>query len=58
VFDATSGALRPDSPQFDSPMGVWSFAVIPQGLLVGGDFSWAVDHKTVRQGLALFPGTP
>ncbi|MEP7034404.1 MAG: hypothetical protein ABI662_11895 [Dermatophilaceae bacterium] len=58
VFDATSGALLPDSPQFSSPMGVWSFAVIPQGLLVGGDFAWAVNSKNVRQGLALFAGTP
>jgi hypothetical protein len=58
VFDAATGALQPDSPQFDSPMGVWSFAAIPQGLLVGGDFSWAVNHQNVRQGLALFPGTP
>jgi hypothetical protein len=58
VFDATSGTLLPDSPQFSSPMGVWSFAVIPQGLLVGGDFAWAVSRRTVRQGLALFNGTP
>lgn len=58
VFDATSGTLLPDSPQFSSPMGVWSFAVIPQGLLVGGDFAWAVSPITVRQGLALFSGTP
>lgn len=58
VFDATSGALRSDSPHFDSPMGVWAFAAIPQGLLVGGDFTWAINHKQVRQGLALFTGTP
>lgn len=58
VFDSTTGVLRPDSPQFGSPMGVWSFAAIPQGLLVGGDFAWVGNRKTVRQGLALFPGTP
>ncbi len=58
VFDAISGALRPDSPQFSSPMGVWSFATIPQGLLVGGDFAWAVNSNNVRQGLVLFNGTP
>ena len=58
VFDSATGTLRTDSPQFGSPMGVWSFAAIPQGLLVGGDFAWAAERSTVRQGLALFPGTP
>ena len=58
VFDGTTGVLRPDSPQFSSPMGVWSFASIPQGLLVGGDFAWAVNSNNVRQGLVLFNGTP
>jgi hypothetical protein len=58
VFDGTTGALRPDKPQFSSPMGVWSFAAIPQGLLVGGDFAWAVNSNNVRQGLVLFNGTP
>lgn len=58
VFDALTGALRSDSPPFNSPMGVWTFAVIPQGLLVGGDFSWVSNHQNVRQGLAFFAGTP
>jgi beta-propeller uncharacterized protein DUF5122 len=58
VFDSITGALRPDKPQFDSPMGVWSFATVPQGLLVGGDFAWAVSRNNVRQGLVLFAGTP
>lgn len=58
VFDATTGALQPDSPQFDTPMGVWCFAAVPQGLLVGGDFTWAGNSSQVHQGLVLFPGTP
>lgn len=58
VFSASSGALLPDSPSFDSPMGVWSFAAVPDGLLVGGDFTWAYSPNRVQQGLVLFTGTP
>ena len=58
VFDAATGTLLPDHPQFDSPMGVWAYAAIPQGLLVGGDFTFAGQRSQVHQGLALFPGTP
>lgn len=57
-FDATTGALTPDSYFFDSPMGVWTIEVLPQGLLVGGDFKLVGDRNTVQQGLALLPGTP
>lgn len=56
VFDAASGALLPDNPSFDAPMGVWSFAALPGGLLVGGDFTRAAGY--LHQGLAYFPGTP
>ena len=57
-FNATSGALLPGHADFNSPMGVWSFASIPGGLLVGGDFTWVGSPDQVRQGLVLFPGTP
>jgi hypothetical protein len=56
VFDLATGVLLPDNPQFGSAMGVWSIAATPQGLIVGGDFDWVGSGKTVRQGLALFPG--
>ena len=58
VFNASTGALLPDAPAFGSAMGVWSLAAVPQGLLVGGDFAWAVTPSWVTQGLVLFPGTP
>ncbi len=58
IFDAASGALLPDHPEFNSPMGVWAFAAVPQGLLVGGDFTYAGAADRTHQGLALFPGTP
>jgi hypothetical protein len=58
VFDSTSGVLGSDHPSFDTPMGVWSFAVVPQGLLVGGDFTFAGNSSQVQQGVALFPGIP
>ncbi len=58
IFDAASGALLPDHPEFNSPMGVWAFAAVPQGLLVGGDFTYAGASDRTHQGLALFPGTP
>ena len=58
VFDATSGALLDYAPTFDTPMGVWAFAAVPGGLLVGGDFFIAGDRNTQQQGLALFRGTP
>ncbi|HET7660612.1 MAG TPA: hypothetical protein VFK66_09505, partial [Oryzihumus sp.] len=54
VFSASSGALLPDTPSFDSPMGVWSFAAVPDGLLVGGDFTWVYSPNRVQQGLVLF----
>jgi hypothetical protein len=57
VFDLNTGVLLPDNPQFGSAMGVWSIAATPGGLLVGGDFDWVGSGKTVRQGLAFFPGT-
>jgi len=57
-FDAANGALLPGHVAFNSPMGVWSFATTPAGLLVGGDFTWVGSPDQVRQGLALFPGTP
>lgn len=58
VFDADTGNLLDYAPTFDQPMGVWSFAASPYGLLVGGDFTIAGDRSTVAQGLALFRGTP
>jgi hypothetical protein len=39
-------------------MGVWSFAAVPDGLLVGGDFTWVSSPSRVQQGLVLFTGTP
>jgi hypothetical protein len=57
VFDLNTGVLLPDNPQFGSAMGVWSIVATPQGLLVGGDFDWVGSGKTVRQGLAFFPGS-
>ncbi len=36
IFDQVNGNLLPDRVQFDTAMGVWSFAAIPGGLLVGG----------------------
>ncbi|GAA1247747.1 hypothetical protein [Oryzihumus leptocrescens] len=58
AFDAATGALLPDAPTFNSPMGVWSLAAVPQGLLVGGDFTWVTSSDWVQQGLVLFTGTP
>ncbi len=58
VFDAASGTLLPDRPEFNTAMGVWSFAAVGQGLLVGGDFTFAGASDRTHQGLALFPGTP
>jgi hypothetical protein len=58
VFDSATGTLQPDAPDFDTPMGVWSFAATPAGLLVGGDFTFAGSRSNVAQGLAFFPGTP
>ena len=58
VFDQVNGNLLPDRVQFDSPMGVWSFAAVPGGLLVGGDFTFVNATTNVHQGLALLPGTP
>jgi hypothetical protein len=57
VFDQTGG-LYPDAPEFDTPMGIWSFGATSGGLLVGGDFTFAGDRRNVQQGLAFFPGTP
>ncbi|CCH78154.1 exported hypothetical protein [Nostocoides japonicum T1-X7] len=57
-FDATTSALTSDKYFFDSPMGVWALEPMPQGLLVGGDFTLVGDRNTVDQGLALLPGTP
>ena len=39
-------------------MGVWSFAAVPGGLLVGGDFTFVNLTTNVHQGLMFFPGTP
>ena len=36
----------------------WSFASVPQGLLVGGDLTWASSSDRVQQGLVLFTGSP
>jgi hypothetical protein len=58
AFSAADGSVLPDAPDFDTPMGVWSFATIPQGLLVGGDFTFAGSADQTHQGLALFHGTP
>lgn len=58
VYGSTDGYLLPYAPEFDSPMGVWSFAASPEGLLVGGDFSFAGARDVVQQGFALFRGTP
>lgn len=57
-LDAATGSLTTKSYFFDSPMGAWSLAVLPQGLLVGGDFTHVGDRSDVHQGLALLPGTP
>lgn len=57
AFDATTGYLDPYAPKFDAPMGIWSYAAVQGGLLVGGDFAAAGDLQTVQQGLAFFPGT-
>ena len=58
VFDAGNGTLLPDAPPFDSAMGIWSFAAVPQGLLIGGDFTWVGTAGRVQQGLVLVTGTP
>ncbi len=58
VFNSSDGYLLPYAPEFDSPMGVWSYAASPQGLLVGGDFTFAGARGVVQQGFALFRGTP
>ena len=57
VFDL-AGTLLPFVREFDSPMGVWSFATTSQGLLVGGDFTFAGARSNVQQGLAFFAGAP
>jgi hypothetical protein len=57
VFDQVNGNLLPDRVAFDSPMGVWSFAAVPGGLLVGGDFTFVGGSQNVQQGLALLRGT-
>ncbi len=58
VYNSGDGYLLPYAPEFDSPMGVWSFAASPEGLLVGGDFTFAGARNVVQQGFALFRGTP
>ena len=58
VFDQVNGNLLPDRVQLDSAMGVWSFAAVPGGLLVGGDFTFVNTTTNVHQGLAFLPGTP
>ncbi len=59
AFRVSDGVLDPFAPQFDTAMGIWSFAVVPgKGLLVGGDFTFAGDSQTVARGVALFPGNP
>lgn len=58
VFNASNGYLYPDRPEFDTPMGVWSFAATDAGLLVGGDFTSAGTARNVAQGVAFFPGRP
>ncbi len=59
AFRSSDGVLDPFRPDFDTAMGIWSFAVVPgRGLLVGGDFAFAGDSQTVAHGVAFFPGTP
>ena len=58
VFDQVNGNLMPDRVQLDSAMGVWAFAAVPGGLLVGGDFTFVNATTNVHQGLVLFSGTP
>ena len=58
IFDQVNGYLLPDRVQFDTAMGVWSFAAVPGGLLVGGDFTFVNVTTNVHQGLMFFPGTP
>lgn len=65
AFRQSDGMLRTWAPFFDSPMGVWVYAVVPgtapgttAGLLVGGDFTLVGDRGTLQQGVALLPGTP
>lgn len=57
-FDAGTGALAPSQFTLNSPMGVWALAALPQGLLVGGDFSQVGGTDAPRQGLALLPHVP
>ncbi len=57
-FDSATGALTTNSYTFNSAMGVWAIESVPQGLLIGGDFSQAGGTTEPRQGLALLPGTP
>lgn len=57
-FDAATGTVTNDIYFFDSPMGVWTLEVVPQGLLVGGDFTLVGDRNSLHQGLALLQGTP
>ena len=58
IFSAANGSLYPDKPDFNTPMGVWSFGATSGGLIVGGDFTFAGTARDVQQGLAFFPGTP
>ncbi|GAA1899240.1 hypothetical protein GCM10009814_30760 [Lapillicoccus jejuensis] len=65
AWRASDGMLLSWAPFFDSPMGVWSYAVVPgtaagttAGLLVGGDFTVVGGRGTLQQGLVLLPGTP
>ncbi|MDQ2755633.1 MAG: hypothetical protein M3Y71_03575 [Actinomycetota bacterium] len=58
VFSAVDASVLDWAPTFDAPMGVWAYAAVPQGLLVGGDFTIGGDRSVVQQGLALFRGTP
>lgn len=58
AFDSDNGRLLDYYPEFDQPMGVWSYAASDYGLLVGGDFTLGGDRATVAQGFALFRGTP
>ncbi|MEO3936542.1 hypothetical protein V3N99_07250 [Dermatophilaceae bacterium Soc4.6] len=58
AFAAADASVLGWAPEFDSPMGVWAYAAVPGGLLVGGDFTIGGDRSVVQQGLALFRGTP
>ena len=39
AFDATTGAMSPWNPTFDSPLGIWAICATGNGVWTGGDFT-------------------